>query len=306
MADLTASPLKKVSTRPEQQKSANPLPWGRVLTYGALVLGMVLALAPFLWMVSASLMTPSEISAGRLLPQNLLFRNYPWAWELGNFGQLMWNSIRITAITVAGELLLCIPAAYAFARMNFYGRNTLFSIMLATMMIPAIATLIPNYLTVVWINRLSISVCGEACKWLDNWPSLTIPFMASAFNIFLLRQFFLQIPSELWDAARIDGAGHLLFLRSVVLPLSRAPIMTVAMFGFIASWNSLMWPLLVVQTDAWRPVAYGLQKFVTQEVQSEFQLQMAAAVMMIAPILLLYFFTQREFTEGIASSGLKG
>jgi ABC-type glycerol-3-phosphate transport system permease component len=130
--------------------------------------------------------------------------------------------------------------------------------------------------------------------------------MASAFSIFLLRQFFAQIPVELWEAARIDGAGHIRFIRSVILPLSRAPIMTVALFGFIGSWNALMWPLLVVQTDEWRPISFGLLKFVTNDAPSQLSLQMAAAVMMMLPILVLYFFTQRQFTEGIASTGLKG
>lgn len=302
MADAVR-PLDAVRSSPRRVR---PIPWRTVLTYGVLLLGAVVALGPFLWMLSASLMRSSEIAAGRLLPEQLQINNYPEAWRLANLQQFMWNSVRITAITVSGELLFCIPAAYAFARMHFFGRSVLFGIMLSTMMIPAIATLIPNYLTVVWFSRLSESICGEACKWLDNWPSLTIPFMASAFSIFLLRQFFAQIPQELWEAARIDGAGHLRFLWSVVLPLSRAPVMTVAMFGFIGSWNALMWPLLVVQSDTWRPIAYGLQKFTQADAPNELHLQMAAAVLMIVPMLILYFFTQRQFTEGITSTGLKG
>jgi ABC-type glycerol-3-phosphate transport system permease component len=130
--------------------------------------------------------------------------------------------------------------------------------------------------------------------------------MATAFTIFLLRQFFAQIPNDLWDAAQIDGAGHLRFLVRVVIPLSKAPIMTVALLAFIHSWNSLLWPLLVTQTDAWRPVAVGLQKFAATDAPSDFHLQMAASVIMIIPILVIYFFAQRQFTESIASSGLKG
>jgi ABC-type glycerol-3-phosphate transport system permease component len=293
-------------TRSDVRRAAGPLPWRTIGTYAVLILGAVVALGPFLWMLSASLMSASEIAVGRAIPGQLLFENYPRAWELANLGQFMWNSTRITAIAVVGELLFCVPAAYAFARMRFYGRDILFGITLSTMMIPAIATLIPNYLTVVWISRLSESICGEACKWLDNWPSLTVPFMASAFSIFLLRQFFAQIPHELWEAAHIDGAGHLRFLWSVVLPLSRAPVMTVTMFTFIGSWNALMWPMLVVQSDAWRPIAFGLQKFVAADAPAELGLQMAAAVIMILPMVVLYFFTQRQFTEGIASTGLKG
>jgi ABC-type glycerol-3-phosphate transport system permease component len=216
----------------------------------------------------------------------------------------MWNSVRITVITVTGQLLFCIPAAYAFARMKFVGRNVLFVLLLSTLMIPDVAILVPNYLTVVWLGRLSDALFGFG--WLNNWPALTIPFMASAFTIFLLRQFFAQIPEDLWDAVRIDGGGHARFLWSVVMPLSRAPIMTVLTFAFIGSWNALLWPLLVTQTDEWRPVAVGLTKFVSSDAPAALHLQMAASVIMIIPILVVYFITQRQFTEGIAASGLKG
>lgn len=303
MADL-ARPLSRPSA--DTLTPRNLFSWTKVLSYAALIFAAGLSLAPFLWVLSASLMSTSEIAAGRVLPGNLLFENYPRAWDLSNMGLYMWNSVRMVAIAVVGELLFCVPAAYAFARMNFWGKQTLFTIMLSTMMIPAIATLIPNFLTVVWISRLSESLCGEGCKWLDNWPALTIPFMATPFSIFLLRQFFAQIPQELFEAARIDGAGHGRFLWSVVLPLSRAPVMTVALFAFIGTWNSLMWPLLVVQTDTWRPIAFGLLKFVNNDAPNELHLQMAAVVIMIAPMMVLYFFTQKQFTEGIASSGLKG
>ena len=194
----------------------------RTLSYVVLVAGGLLALLPFLWMVSWSLMANIEVTVGRVFPAQVLWENYGIAWDKANFSQFMWNSSRITAITVCGLLLFCIPAAYAFARMRFWGRNVLFALMLATLMIPDIVTLIPNFLTVVWINRLSQSLVGPAGAWMNSWPALTVPFMASAFTIFLLRQFFTQIPDELWDAARIDGAGHLLFLLRVVVPLSQA------------------------------------------------------------------------------------
>lgn len=278
----------------------------RAAGYVVLVAGGLLALLPFLWMLIWSLMTNVEVTLGRVLPKQLLWENYAIAWDKANFSQFMWNSSRITAITVVGLLLFCIPAAYAFARMRFYGRNVLFALMLATLMIPDIVTLIPNFLTVVWINRLSQSLFGPAGAWMNNWPSLTIPFMASAFTIFLLRQFFAQIPDELWDAARIDGAGHLRFMLRVVVPLSRPAIMTVIIFAFIGSWNALLWPLLVIQTDEWRPVAFGLTKFVQADAGDEFHLQMAASVIMIVPILVLYFFTQKQFTAGIATTGSKG
>ncbi len=278
----------------------------RTLGYVVLAAGGLLALMPFLWMVSWSLMTNIEVTVGRVIPAQVFWENYGIAWDKANFSQFMWNSSRITAITVCGLLFFCIPAAYAFARMRFWGRNVLFALMLATLMIPDIVTLIPNFLTVVWINRLSQSLFGPAGAWMNSWPALTVPFMASAFTIFLLRQFFTQIPDELWDAARIDGAGHLLFLLRVVVPLSRPAIMTVVIFSFIGSWNALLWPLLVIQTDEWRPVAFGLTKFVQADAGDEFHLQMAASVIMIVPILVLYFFTQKQFTAGIATTGTKG
>ena len=300
MAELTQSDIGLSATPTRKSRRA------RMIGYVVLAAGGLLALLPFLWMVSWSLMTNIEVTVGRVFPAQVLWENYGIAWDKANFSQFMWNSSRITAITVCGLLLFCIPAAYAFARMRFWGRNVLFALMLATLMIPDIVTLIPNFLTVVWINRLSQSLLGPAGAWMNSWPALTVPFMASAFTIFLLRQFFTQIPDELWDAARIDGAGHLLFLLRVVVPLSRPAIMTVVIFSFIGSWNALLWPLLVIQTDEWRPVAFGLTKFVQADAGDEFHLQMAASVIMIVPILVLYFFTQKQFTAGIATTGTKG
>ena len=308
MADLTQTAASTDTTVATQvERPSQPFPWSKVLTYGILIFGMILALLPFVWMINWSLMRNVEVTRGMFVPPQPNFSNYTTAWDIAGFDELMWNSARIAAISISGLLLFCIPAAYAFARMRFWGRNVLFGVMLATMMIPDIVTLIPNFLTVVWISRLSESIFGESGAWLGSWPSLTIPFMASAFTIFLLRQFFAQIPDDLWDAARIDGAGHLRFMTKIVLPLSRAPVMTVVTFAFIGSWNSLLWPLLVIDpSDDWQPVAYGLTRFVQQEAGDEFHLQMAASVIMILPIVILYFFTQKQFTEGISTTGLKG
>jgi ABC-type glycerol-3-phosphate transport system permease component len=158
---------------------------------------------------------------------------------------------------------------------------------------------VPNFITVSWLGRVG------PIPWINNWPALTVPFMASAFSIFLLRQFFMQIPNELWDSAQIDGAGHIRFLVQVVLPLSKAAVVTVILFAFIASWNSLAWPILVTTTLDWRVISYGMLAFL-DEAGAQFHLQMAGAVITILPIILIYFFTQKQFTEGIATSGLKG
>lgn len=189
-------------------------------------------------------------------------------------------------------------AAYPLARMQFRGRDAVFTGVLATLMIPEAVTIVPNFLVVTWLHH------NTPFAWLNSWPALTIPFMASAFSIFLLRQFMRGLPNELWDAARIEGAGHVRFLFQIAVPLCRAPLLTVGMFTYIGSWNALAWPLLVTNTPDWRPIAVGLQQFAS-EAGTEVHLQMAGAVIATAPVLLAYFLIQREFTEGISISGFK-
>ena len=155
------------------------------------------------------------------------------------------------------------------------------------------------------IERIIVGAV-EPVPWMNNWPALTVPFMGSIFSIFLLRQFFAQIPDDLFDAAQIDGAGHWKFLWTVVFPLSAAPILVITVLSFIGTWNALAWPLLVTNTPDWRPIAVGLFNYVDDEAGSIINLQMAGSVITIIPILILYFLTQRQFTESIARTGLKG
>ncbi|MBI3159450.1 MAG: carbohydrate ABC transporter permease [Chloroflexi bacterium] len=274
------------------------LAW-KLFSYSVLVIGAAVSLVPFVWMVSTSLMSLGEAMGGRWVPGELRFSNYLKAWEGAQFSHFLWNSVKITVITLAGELVASVLAAYAFARMMFPGRNLIFGFLLSTMMIPGMVTMIPNLLTVTWLGRVG------PIPWIDNWPALTIPFMGSVFSIFLLRQFFAQIPEELFDAAKIDGAGHLRMLLQLVLPLSTAPLLVIVVLSFIGAWNALAWPLLVTNTPEWLPIAVGLYNFV-DDGGSEVQLIMAGSVITILPILIMYFFTQRQFTESIARSGLKG
>ena len=270
-----------------------------LLTYIVLIIGVLLAIFPFFWMISTSLMTLGDAQGTNLFPPSIHFENYAEAWKEADFSLYMWNSFRITLMTLAGELTFSILAAYAFARIKFPGRDLLFTILLSTMMIPAMVTIIPNFLTVTWLGRIG------PLKWINNWPALTIPFMGSVFSIFLLRQFFAQVPDELYDAIQIDGGGHLRFLWNVVLPLSKAPLMVIIVLSFIGSWNALAWPMLVTNAPAWRPIAVGLYGFI-DEAGQRLNLMMAGAFIAIIPILVLYFFTQKQFTESIARSGLKG
>lgn len=276
-----------------------PINFPRMFAYAVLILGAVVALLPLAWMVSTSLMTQGEALSGRVIPSVPRFDNYTEAWDGANFSEYFWNSVQIAALTIGGQVVFCTLAAYAFGRMEFFGKNILFGLFLSTLMIPEAVTLIPNYLTVVWLGRIG------PIPWINNWPALTVPFMASAFSIFLLRQFFAQIPDELWDAARIDGAGHFRFLWQIVVPISRAALLTVIIFTFVGSWNALQWPMVVTNSPEWRPVSYGLSFFL-DDAGAAVHLQMAGSVITILPILALYFVVQKQFTEGIATTGLKG
>jgi len=300
MADLATTPGELSEAR--GQVAPLSFPWRalrRAGIYLVLLLGAAVSLIPFLWMMSTSVMTLGEAIGGRFIPSEVHLENYLEAWTGAQFSHFMLNSVIITVITLSGELLLSIPAAYAFARIQFPGRNLIFGVLLSSMMIPAMVTMIPNLLTVTWLGRVG------PFAWIDNWPALTIPFMGSVFSIFLLRQFFAQVPDELFDAATIDGAGHLRILLRIVLPLSTAPIMVIIVLSFIGSWNALAWPLLVTNSDKWLPISVGLYNFVSDE-GSRLHLIMAGSFITIVPILVLYFLTQRQFTESIARSGLKG
>jgi ABC-type glycerol-3-phosphate transport system permease component len=298
MADVTQT-MEKVSVK-ESQPFTIKINSGRLLLYLILILGAIVAILPFFWMVSTSLMTLGETINRQWLPKVPQLENYSEAWTEANFAKYFMNSVIITFVTIAGLLTTSILSGYAFGRIKFFGKNVLFALLLATMMIPESVTMIPNFLM---IRGDILPLPGGS--WLNTLQALTVPFIANAFSIFLLRQFFMRIPNELWDAARMDGAGHFRFLIQICLPISKAPVLTVMIFAFIGSWNAFLWPLLVTTRAAWRPIMVGLWTFVT-EAGPETNLLMAGAVITIIPILILYFLTQKQFTEGIATTGLKG
>ncbi len=280
-------------------KKTNPVARliGKIFIYFVLIVGAIVSLFPFFWMLSQSLMTLGETLQIRWLPSVPQWHNYAEAWSRAKFGDYFLNSTWVTLGTIIGVLITSILAAYAFARIQFPGRNLIFTLFLATMMVPESVTLIPN----LFMIRGNIIPWGN---WNDTFWVLTVPFMANAFSVFLLRQFFQQVPNELWDAARIDGAGHMRFLTQIVLPISTAPIVTVILFAFTGAWNAFSWPL-IVSGRKWRTLMVGLYNFVS-EAGTETQLLMAGAVISLIPILILYIFTQKQFTQGIATTGLKG
>ncbi|MGA9531099.1 MAG: carbohydrate ABC transporter permease [Anaerolineales bacterium] len=300
MAEQNLAVANKGSIGPKvRMRRAGSGLFTKFLVYAVLLIGGAISVAPFLWTLSTSVMSLGEAQGVRVVPTEIHLENYVNAWEEADFAEYFVNSVQIALITVVGEVVVCVLAAYAFARIDFPGKDLIFGLLLSTMMIPAMVLIIPNFLTVTWLGRIG------PIKWINNWPALTIPFMGNAFSIFLLRQFFAQIPDELFDAAQIDGAGHFRFLLQVAVPLSRAPLMVVTVLSLIGSWNALAWPLLVTNSPEWRPIGVGLLAFV-QEAGQQTNLMMAGAVITIIPVLVVYFITQRQFTESIARSGLKG
>ncbi|GJM43062.1 MAG: sugar ABC transporter permease [Ardenticatenaceae bacterium] len=294
MASQATTPIRQAAT--PVRAGFN---WAKFFTYLVLIIGATIAIVPFLATISISLMNLTEATSQTFLPSTPQWGNYIEAWQEADFSEFFFNSLQLALITVAGEVVFGVLAAYAFARMEFPGKNLLFGLFLATLTLPQAITWVPNFLTVSWLGKVT------PFQWIDNWPALTVPFMASAFGIFLLRQFFQQIPDELWDSAQIDGAGHLRYLLQIVLPLSKAPVLILALFGFLGSWDSLAWPILVTRSLEWRPISFGLHSFI-QEAGSFVHLQMAGAIISILPILVIYFFTQRQFIEAMTRSGLKG
>jgi ABC-type glycerol-3-phosphate transport system permease component len=291
----TSAPAKKL-----KDKNSIGYVIGRMFLYLFLVVAAAICIFPFFWMISTSFMTIGETINRKFLPEIPQWVNYTEAWRQAKFSKYFMNSVLITIGTLAGLLFTSILAGYAFGRIEFKGKNIIFALFLATMMIPESVTIIPNMLM---IRGVILPLPGGS--WLNTYWALTVPFIANAFSIFLLKQVFAQVPKELWDAARIDGCDHLRFLIQIVLPISKAPIMTVLLFGFTGAWNAFTWPLLVTTKETWRPLMVGLWGFVS-EAGPETHLLMAGAVITLVPILIIYFLTQKQFTQGIATTGLKG
>ncbi len=252
-------------------------------------------IAPFLWMIATSLKGPEEIYVypPRWIPEQVHWENFARAWKAAPFGRFYLNSILVTVIITAAQVATAALAAYVFARLKFPGRNVIFYMYVATLIIPLQVTMVPLYLI---LNSLG---------WLNTYQGLTIPFFANAFTVFFLRQFFLTIPQELEDAARIDGCGRLRFLWQIMIPLSRPALATIALFVFLSHWDDYLWPLIVTHSTNMRTLPIGLRYFVS-EAGSQYHYMMAAALMSVAPVLLVFFAAQKQFIEGISLTGLKG
>jgi multiple sugar transport system permease protein len=273
---------------------------GRLLSHGALIAVAALFAVPFLWLLITSLKQKSQVFTDPLvwLPDPIVWGNYPRALSSPGFPylRLLGNTLLYTVSSTVGMVVSSAVVAYAFARMRFRGRDTLFAITLATLMLPGIVTLIPSY------------VLFRNLGWVGSYAPLVVPmWLGSAFNIFLLRQFLLTIPLDLTDAARVDGAGDMLILWKILAPLIRPALIVVALFHFLYTWNDFMGPLIYLDEAAEAPLVLGLFTFRGRQGQSvDWPLLMAATMAVIAPVVALFFVAQRYFIEGVTLTGLKG
>lgn len=269
---------------------------GLTLAHAALIVCSSAFLVPFAWLVSTSLKSDPQIFVFPPLwvPRPALWRNYIEALRYIHFVTYLRNTTYVCTLVVVGTALSSSLVAYSFSRLRWPGRDLLFLVALATMMVPFQVTLIP---LVILFERLG---------WIGSFRPLWVPaFLGSAFFIFLLRQFFLTIPQELSDAARIDGASEFDIYWRVILPLAKPALATVVLFAFIGSWNDFLGPLIYLSDESNYTLALGLQQFQSQH-GSEWAYLMAVSTVITLPVILLFFFTQRTFIRGIALTGLKG
>ncbi|MFD0681304.1 MULTISPECIES: carbohydrate ABC transporter permease [unclassified Paenibacillus] len=281
------------------------------LITGVIAILAIAAMFPFVWMLLTSLKTAEEINRmpPTLIPELWNFRNYTDAWNKpeSTFGQYFVNTIIVAGLGTALQLLICVPIAYSVTHFSYRSKSFIFLLVVTTMMIPYDVTIVPNFVTlrhIPWAGGNDwLGTGGQG--FYDSYMGMILPFLADAFSIFLLRQAFLSIPREYWEAAQTDGMSHWRYLWTVLLPLALPAIVTTALLAFIGKWNGVMWPLLITSSESLRPIQVGLLYFVSEEGPNYHHL-MAAATFTIAPILLLYVFAQRWFHQGIASTGLKG
>ena len=291
---MTAGPLL------DHEKAAAARLWWWIGTLGKYALLLFFGgffVLPWLWMISTSLKNPDELAVYPIIwiPDPVRWDNYLEAFSRAEFSRFLGNTVLIAAPSVLGALLSNALVAYGFARIRWPGRDLLFGTLLATLILPGFVTFIPLYLIFKQLN------------WINSYLPLVVPtFFGNPFFVFLLRQFFMSLPEELADAARVDGASEFRIFLQIILPLSRPALAVVARFQFIGSWNDYFGPLIYINDKALYTISLGIANMRASYGFSNFAWIMAATCMSVLPIIVLFFFAQRTFIEGIALSGLKG
>jgi ABC-type glycerol-3-phosphate transport system permease component len=267
-----------------------------IILHCILIIFSSIFLFPFVWLLSTSLKTEEQLFGfpPKIIPNPVRWRNYTDMLQFLPFFKFLLNTVYVTAMTIIGVLFSSTLTAFGFARLKFPGRDLLFLILLGTMMLPYQVTMVPLYLTYSRLN------------WVDSYKPLWVSsFFGWSFYIFLLRQFFMTIPKELEDAAKIDGCSYIMIYYKIMLPLIKPALATVAIFSFMGAWNDFIGPVIYLNSTEKLTLSVGLRLF-QQQYGGYFQMMMAAATFMTIPVILIFFFAQKYFIQGIVLTGLKG
>ena len=271
--------------------------FGKTGTYTFLLIMALIILFPFYWMIISSLKTLPEYRQAipTFWPNEVMWGNYSKAFTTANLGNLFFNTLRVGVISTFASLIITVLSAFAFARLEFKGKEPLFGALLATMMIPGELFTITNYITV---NQLG---------WMHSFTALIVPFLVSVFYIYLLRQNFMQIPNELYLAAKVDGTSDLKYLWKVMIPLALPTLISITILKMMGAWNSYIWPKLVANDEAHQMITNGLRNAFTDTTgQADYPVQMAAVAIVSAPLFLVFLCLRKYIMQGVSRSGIKG
>ena len=269
----------------------------KIVTYAFLILMALVVLFPFYWMIISSLKTLDEyrLSVPTFWPQAIMLSNYAEAFTTANLGSLFQNTLFVGVVSTILSLVITVLCAFAFARLEFKGRDALFGLLLATMMIPGELFTITNYVTVAQLG------------WMNTFTVLIVPFLVSVFYIYLLKQNFLQIPNELYLAAKVDGTSDLKYLWKVMIPLALPTLISITILKMMGAWNSYIWPRLVANDEAHRMITNGLRNAFTDTTGDvNYPVQMAAVAIVSAPLFMVFIFLRKYIMAGVSRSGIKG
>lgn len=269
--------------------------FGKIVVYLILIMGAAFILLPFVWMLLTSIKPSKEVlqMPPKWIPSRIQWENYREAFHAVPFFKYFRNSVIVTVCITSCELITTILAAFAFARLEFKGKNILFILLVATMMVPGEILVIPNFVTLAKLG------------WINSYKALIAPWGASVFSIFLLRQQFASIPESYYKAARMDGCGDFRYLLTIMVPMSRPTIVSIALLKMINSWNAYLWPLIATNSKDMRTLPVGLAYFST-EAGVSYNTLMAFSLLIISPTLMVYLFTQKYIIQGVSRTGLKG
>lgn len=296
-SSMTLMHDKSIKTVTSKQKVLGV--FGTILRYIFLILVAIAVLFPFYWMINSSLKTIEEyrLSVPTFWPKQVMWSNYAAAFQVGNLGTLFKNTVIVGVVSTILSLIVTILSAFAFARLEFKGKNILFGALLATMMIPGEMFTITNYITVVKF------------QWLNTYTALIVPFLVSVFYIYLLRQNFMQIPNELYLAAKVDGTSDFKYLCKVMIPLALPTIISITILKMMGAWNSYVWPRLVANDEMHKLVSNGLRGLAFTDPatnETNYPQQMAAVAIVSAPLFAVFIFLRKYIMKGVSRSGIKG